>query len=113
MAAKKTGTRVAGGITGANAKLVNPTYRNMSSTPTVSRAAVARSAPTVSKAAVASATVKTGTPKPAKKKKYNDNLINRILENWTEPYDEIGPDGQYYPASYDKYPYGSLTGRKK
>ena len=29
MAAKKTGTRVAGGITGANAKLVNPTYREM------------------------------------------------------------------------------------
>ena len=70
-------------------------------------------APKAPKAVKAPKAAVPGSPKPAKKKKYNDNLVNRILEDWTEPYASYGPDGTYYPPSYDKYPYGSLTGRKK
>jgi hypothetical protein len=43
------------------------------------------------------------TPKPKKDSKYNDNFINRFLEDWSKP---LG----FYPEG-DIYPYGSLTGR--
>jgi hypothetical protein len=78
--------------------------------PVTPKAAATSKAPKAVKAPKAAVP---GSPKPAKKKKYNDNLVNRILEDWSQPYDEYGPDGTYYPAAYDKYPYGSLTGRGK
>ena len=53
--------------------------------------------------------------KPAKAKTEKKNtLINRIREDWHQPKPTWvgGSKGLREPA-YDKYPYGSLTGRKK
>ena len=53
--------------------------------------------------------------KPAKAKTEKKNtLINRIREDWSQPKPTWvgGGKGLREPA-YDKYPYGSLTGRKK
>ena len=55
------------------------------------------------------------TTKPAKAKtKKKNTLINRIREDWSSPNPTWvgGSKGLREPA-YDKYPYGSLTGRKK
>jgi hypothetical protein len=52
--------------------------------------------------------------KPAKAKPKKNTLINRIREDWSQPKPTWvgGGKGLREPA-YDKYPYGSLTGRKK
>ena len=52
--------------------------------------------------------------KPAKAKPKKNTLINRIREDWHQPKPTWvgGSKGLREPA-YDKYPYGSLTGRKK
>ena len=49
-------------------------------------------------------------PKTKSKPKKN-TLINRIKEDWSQPLGGWN-EGPVAPA-YDKYPYGSLTGRKK
>jgi hypothetical protein len=56
--------------------------------------------------------------KPAKAKpkkpKYKDNIINRIKEDWSQPIGGYNYEkGTTFPPAYDKYPYGSLTGRGK
>ena len=50
--------------------------------------------------------------KPAKAKPKKNTLINRIKEDWSQPKPTWvgGGIGLREPA-YDKYPYGSLTGR--
>jgi hypothetical protein len=63
--------------------------------------------------------VSTGkTTKPAKAKpkkpKYKDNIINRIKEDWSKPIGGYNYEkGTTFDPGYDKYPYGSLTGRGK
>jgi hypothetical protein len=56
--------------------------------------------------------------KPAKAKpkkpKYKDNIINRIKEDWSKPIGGYNYEkGTTFGPGYDKYPYGSLTGRGK
>jgi hypothetical protein len=54
---------------------------------------------------------KKSTPKKNGKK---NTLLNRIKEDWSQPTGGYNKDtGRAYGAGYDKYPYGSLTGRKK
>lgn len=70
------------------------------------------------------------TTKPAKAKskkepKYKNTLLNRIREDWHQPFATpiYKPSGSPFKANtltdrtkqaaYDKYPYGSLTGRGK
>jgi hypothetical protein len=50
--------------------------------------------------------------KPKKEPKYKNTLLNRIREDWHQPKPTWvgGSIGLREPA-YDKYPYGSLTGR--
>ncbi len=57
---------------------------------------------------------KSNGKKPPKK----NTLINRIREDWHQPLPtwiegKNGKPGRLREPAYDKYPYGSLTGRKK
>jgi len=54
---------------------------------------------------------KKSTPKKNGKK---NTLLNRIKEDWSQPTGGYNKDtGRTFEPGYDKYPYGSLTGRKK
>jgi hypothetical protein len=62
--------------------------------------------------------VKSVTTKPKKSSTKNngteDTLLNRIKENWSQPTGGYNKDTKRtFEPGYDKYPYGSLTGRKK
>jgi len=59
-------------------------------------------------------TTKPAKAKPKKEPKYKNNLINRIKEDWNQPFGGYNKDkGSTFEPGYDKYPYGSLTGRGK
>jgi hypothetical protein len=59
-------------------------------------------------------TTKPAKAKPKKEPKYKNNLINRIKEDWNQPFGGYNKDkGATFEPGYDKYPYGSLTGRGK
>jgi hypothetical protein len=50
--------------------------------------------------------------KPKKEPKYKNTLLNRIREDWHQPKPTwVGGDIGLREPAYDKYPYGSLTGR--
>lgn len=47
-----------------------------------------------------------------KTKKYNNTWWNRFLEDWSQPFGGYNFDtGAQFEPGWDKYPYGSLTGR--
>ena len=58
-------------------------------------------------------TTKTTKPTPKATPQPNNTLINRIKEDWSQPkptwIDGVG----LRDAASDKWPYGSLTGRKR
>ena len=61
-------------------------------------------------------TTKTTKPVPKatpKKSQPNNTLINRIREDWHQPKPTWIDGKGLRDAEYDKYPYGSLTGRKR
>jgi hypothetical protein len=69
-------------------------------------------------ATIKASMVSTGkTTKPAKAKpkkpKYNNNLINRIREDFRQPKPIYNDRTGTTETPYDKYEYGSLTGRGK
>jgi hypothetical protein len=53
--------------------------------------------------------------KPAKAKPKNKNsILNKIKEDWSKPIGGYNYEkGTTFDPGYDKYPYGSLTGRGK
>jgi hypothetical protein len=53
--------------------------------------------------------------KPAKAKPKNKNsILNKIKEDWSKPIGGYNYEkGTTFGPGYDKYPYGSLTGRGK
>jgi hypothetical protein len=53
--------------------------------------------------------------KPAKAKPKNKNsILNKIKEDWSKPIGGYNYEkGTAFGPGYDKYPYGSLTGRGK
>jgi hypothetical protein len=71
--------------------------------------------PTVYKIPTLSSTSKPAKKKPATKPtKKKNTLINRIKEDWSQPIGGYNREkGTWFPPGYDKYPFGSLTGRKK
>jgi hypothetical protein len=59
-------------------------------------------------------TTKPAKAKPKKEPKYKNTLLNRLKEDWNQPIGGYNYEkGTVFGADYDKYPYGSLTGRGK
>ena len=61
-------------------------------------------------------TTKTTKPVPKatpKKSQPNNTLINRIREDWSQPKPTWIDGKGLRDAASDRYPYGSLTGRKR
>ena len=58
-------------------------------------------------------TTKPAKAKPKKEPKYKNNLINRIREDFRQPKPIYNDRTGTTETPYDKYEYGSLTGRGK